>query len=219
MSEYIERNEIISGLKNELSDLGFVFEPELPGHFIYKPNEDVLIWFALNLNTKTTKEWISSLYISFLKVENTLIRVGSLPSIDISYIKDRKVPRGTISFKDTIYNHLTGYNVVSIESLNIFIVNVKRYLVDYGLPFYEKYSSLQDVLGTMDDLHANGKLWNEIIEGGPDFLFKGLIISKLCRDKNFEGKKVYVKKLITEQLKDQRWIEAYDRMTVFLSEL
>ncbi|WP_324025029.1 hypothetical protein QSV08_17675 [Maribacter sp. BPC-D8] len=40
----------------------------------------------------------------------------------------------------------------------------------------------------MDCLEAEGKYWKEILVGGIDHLFRGLIISKLCDDPNFNVK-------------------------------
>ncbi len=41
---------------------------------------------------------------------------------------------------------------------------------------------------TMDQLHAAGKKWFAFLSGGPDYFFRGLIISKLCNDPRYQNK-------------------------------
>lgn len=217
MAYFDVKHEVVNGLKKELSDLGFVYDSESPGYFMYKPNEEVQVDFFLGLSTKVVQQKVSRLGVGFVEVEKILLKVESLPSFDVQSVKSKGKVRNTIRLNDPRVQTLLFYDVDSKESLDVFVKNIRSYIVDHGLPFYEKYSTLDNVLDKIKRLKGEGKLWNEILDGGPEFLFKGLIISKLCQDTDFDELQSYVENLVTEQLKDQAWIDAFERMKVVLS--
>ena len=89
-----------------------------------------------------------------------------------------------------------GYNVETKEELVFFTDWIINYLKNDGEKFIEKFTHLPNVLKEMDNLENEGKYWNEILVGGPEFLFRGLIISKLCNDEKYENKLLYVESLL-----------------------
>ncbi|NJB35909.1 hypothetical protein [Croceivirga sp. JEA036] len=217
MAYFDVKQEVIERLKEALSDLNFFYEPELPGYFVYQEKEGVQAFFSLNLGSKVLQQTISHLRIKLLEVENKLLELESLPSFSISTVKNHKVGHSTICLKGSANQSLLTHQVDSKESSDLFVKNIRTYIVNHGLPFYERYSTLENVLDKMKELRREGKLWNEILDGGPEFLFKGLIISKLCKDTEFDELQSYVEKLVTEQLKDQAWVDAFESMKVLLS--
>ena len=50
----------------------------------------------------------------------------------------------------------------------------------------------------MDRLEAEGLYWKEILSGGPDYLFRGVIISKLCNDPQYDQKLSFVDSLMQD---------------------
>ena len=62
----------------------------------------------------------------------------------------------------------------------------------------------------MDELQAEGKYWSEILSGCEDNLFRGLIISKLCNDKNYNKKIEYVDSIFYES--PDEWIPYYEKL-------
>lgn len=217
MAYFDVKHEVVDRLKKELYDLGFVYVSESPGYFMYKPNEEVQVDFFLGLSTKVVQQKVSRLGVGFVEVERILLKVGSLPSFDVQSVKSKGKVRNTIRLNDPRVQSLLFYDVDSKETLDVFVKNIISYIVNHGLPFYERYSTLENVLDKMKELRREGKLWNQILDGGPEFLFKGLIISKLCQDTEFDELQSYVEKLVTEQLKDQAWVDAFESMKVVLS--
>lgn len=88
-----------------------------------------------------------------------------------------------------------GYDIENKKDLECFTDWIINYLETSGKEFIETYSYLPNILKKMDELQSEEKYWNELLAGGPEFLLRGLIISKLCNDKNYENKLVYVKEL------------------------
>jgi hypothetical protein len=84
---------------------------------------------------------------------------------------------------------------ISNDSIIEFSNSIINYLETSVKDFIDTYSYLPNILKKMDQLEAEGKYWNEILAGGPEFLLRGLIISKLCNDKNYGNKLEYVKEL------------------------
>ncbi|MGV4528957.1 hypothetical protein [Ornithobacterium rhinotracheale] len=62
----------------------------------------------------------------------------------------------------------------------------------------------------MDELTAQGKYWHEILSGSADYLFRGLIISKLCNDPNYNEKIKYTDKIFYD--KPDEWIPYYEKL-------
>ncbi|WP_313377347.1 hypothetical protein [Chishuiella sp.] len=156
--------------------------------------DDRVISFFMNFKDA---QWIaiSGIKISILLVEQYLIEIFGKDYIMEKYFYDEKK-----YFLTTINDKNFKNKFDSIElNTEYEIINFTNWYIKYletsGKEFIETYSYLPNVLKKMDELQAEGKYWNEILAGGPEFLLRGLIISKLCNDKNHENKLEYVKEL------------------------
>ncbi|MDX6181610.1 hypothetical protein SGQ44_06280 [Flavobacterium sp. Fl-77] len=144
--------------------------------------------------------------IDFSKVRLTLNVVEEimfeikLPNQDYSTLDNKKYFLITIEDKISVmpegYQSGIGYNVETQEQLDFFTNWIINYLEKEGKEFIKKFTYLPNVLKEMDKLEHDGKYWNELLAGGPEFLFRGLIISKLCNDEKYENKLLYVKSLL-----------------------
>ncbi len=74
-----------------------------------------------------------------------------------------------------------------------------------GLPFIEHYSYLPNVLTEMNRLEKEGKYWHEILGGRLEHVFRGLIISKLCNDYDYERKFKRWEEIICGNSKYEKW--------------
>ena len=156
--------------------------------------EDRVISFFMNFKDA---QWIaiSGIKISILLVEQYLIEIFGKDYIMEKYFYDEKK-----YFLTTINDKNFRNKFDSIElNTEYEIINFTNWYIKYlettGKEFIETYSYLPNILKKMDELQAEGKYWNEILAGGPEFLLRGLIISKLCNDKNYGNKLEYVKEL------------------------
>ena len=73
-----------------------------------------------------------------------------------------------------------------------------------GKKFIETFGQLPNILKEIDRLEAEGKYWREFIGGGPDHLFRVLIISKLCNVPNYQKKLERIKPAFENGLPDWR---------------
>jgi hypothetical protein len=86
------------------------------------------------------------------------------------------------------YNPDNIYRVETPEAVTQHAHAILHYLEKEGAEFVEKYSYLPNILKEMDRVQSEGKYWNEVLSGMGDLYFRGLIISKLCNDPNYEEK-------------------------------
>ena len=145
--------------------------------------------------------------IDFSKVRLTLNVVEELmfeiklPDQDYSTLDNKKYFLITIEDKMSAmpegFHSGIGYNVETQEELDFFTNWIINYLKNDGKKFIEKFTHLPNVLKEIDRLEIEEKYWNELLAGGPEFLFRGLIISKLCNDKKYDNKVLYVESLLT----------------------
>ncbi|CAI9429333.1 DUF4304 domain-containing protein [Candidatus Ornithobacterium hominis] len=158
---------------------------------------------------------ISELEISLFCVENYIIELFGKEYITEHYFYDEKK-----IFLSTVYDNETepleglyrgiGYDVKTQEELETFTDWVINYLKTDGQKFIETYSYLPNILKRMDELLSEGKYWGDILSGGPENLFRGLIISKLCNDIHYEDKIKYVDKIFYED--PDEWIPYYEKL-------
>ena len=127
---------------------------------------------------------ISGIRMSILEVENHIINLFGKQYISDKYFYDEKR-----YFLDTISDkkRLDKFSNVELKT-EIEVLDFVQWYINYfekeGKHFIETYSYLPNILKKMDELQAEGKYWSEILSGCEDNLFRGLIISKLCNDKN-----------------------------------
>lgn len=159
----------------------------------------------------------SKIFISIKCVEEIIFEIKK-PNQDYSFIDNKKYFLLTVLDKETKmpdgYYGGIGYDVNTQEDLEFFTEWILNYLKTDGQKFIETYSYLPNILKKMDELTAQGKTWqnmeNGILSGCEDNLFRGLIISKLCNDKNYNKKIEYVDSIFYESPDD--WLPYYEKL-------
>ena len=171
--------------------------------------EDRVISFFMNFKDA---QWIaiSGIKISILLVEQYIIEIFGKDYIMEKYFYDKKK-----YFLTTINDKNFTNKFDSIElNTEYEIINFTNWYIKYlktdGQKFIETYSYLPNILKKMDELQAEGKYWSEILSGCEDNLFRGLIISKLCNDKNYNKKIEYVDSIFYESPDD--WLPYYEKL-------
>ena len=153
---------------------------------------------------------ISGIRMSILEVENHIINLFGKQYICDKYFYDEKR-----YFLDTISDkkRLDKFSNVELKT-EIEVLDFVQWYINYfekeGKHFIETYSYLPNILKKMDELQAEGKYWSEILSGCEDNLFRGLIISKLCNDKNYNKKIEYVDSIFYESPDD--WLPYYEKL-------
>lgn len=155
--------------------------------------------------------------ISFLEVECIIIDIKNPHNDFSSQIENGDYHLSTVYDYQTIlpYDEPLTKKSVKVKNaidLELMVARIIDYMDGKGLQFIEKYNSLSTVLAEMNRLEKEGRYWNEeILLGGSDSFFRGLIISKLCNDIEFDKKVQMVDKLFYEDLNDP-WIPYYERL-------
>ena len=153
---------------------------------------------------------ISGIRMSILEVENHIINLFWKQYISDKYFYDEKR-----YFLDTISDkrRLDKFSNVELKT-EIEVLEFVQWYINYfekeGKHFIETYSYLPNILKKMDELLAESKYWSEILSGCEDNLFRGLIISKLCNDKNYNKKIEYVDSIFYESPDD--WLPYYEKL-------
>ncbi|MFV8333993.1 hypothetical protein [Flavobacterium sp. XS2P14] len=162
----------------------------------------------------------SKILISLPIVEDIMFEIKK-PNQDYSFIDEKKNFLITIQDKYTLmpegYFSGIGYDVNNEVELSFFTNWITNYLKIEGEKFIERYSYLPNVLSEMDKLESEGKYWNELLAGGPEFLFRGLIISKLCNDAKYDKKLSYIASLLISMADD--YLPYFEKLKIRLENL
>ena len=150
--------------------------------------------------------YFSKYSMSIRQVESIVEEISS-PN-DTSHLDKERYISPTIL--DTSKNSYLYKIIETQKELEDFTNWVIDYLEKEGKHFIETYSYLPNILKKMDELQAEGKYWSEILSGCEDNLFRGLIISKLCNDKNYNKKIEYVDSIFYESPDD--WLPYYEKL-------
>ena len=150
--------------------------------------------------------YFSKYSMSIRQVESIVEEISS-PN-DTSHLDKERYISPTIL--DTSKNSYLYKIIETQKELEDFTNWVIDYLEKEGKHFIETYSYLPNILKKMDELLAEGKYWSEILSGCEDNLFRGLIISKLCNDKNYNKKIEYVDSIFYESPDD--WLPYYEKL-------
>jgi len=208
-----KKKELFKVCKPWFNGEGFIFQSKRPVSFI-KENEEIIVRLGFTFTLRSNTHSGTVFHIGFKKVENIIVEIG-LPNRDLS-----KIALGD-DYLDTVFDNdfVDSYKQIK---LNVDLSTIEGFrqwghlIVDYaqgpGQAFIDTYSYLPNVLKEMDRLEAEGKYWKEILVGLADYDFRGLIISKLCSDPNFEEKVASRDEVFynVPQLKD--WIPYYNKL-------
>ncbi|MBV7440740.1 hypothetical protein KRX57_04845 [Weeksellaceae bacterium TAE3-ERU29] len=138
---------------------------------------------------------ISDMRISILEIENYIIEIFGREYISKKYFYDEKKYFLTTVFDGTFENIYDYKELNTEEEILEFTKWYINYYENEGKHFIETYSYLPNILKRMDELMETKGYWSDILTGGVPHLFKGLIISKLCNDPNFNNKVSFVDNL------------------------
>lgn len=159
----------------------------------------------------------SKAVLSFFDVEKLIIDVKSPINDYVPYIKKGYFPATIHDSQGPLDYDVTLNPIRFKDKAEAFGHAYAEYLQTAGLAFIEKYSYLPNVLTEMNRLKENGQLWHGILSGGPDYLFRGIIISKLCADKNFNSKMEGVDSFFYDaQYELSDWIPYYEKLKKIL---
>ena len=159
------------------------------------------------LNFSDMGDLYFSKYSMSIKQVESIVEEISSPN-DTSHLDKERYISPTIL--DTSKNSYLYKIIETQKELEDFTNWVIDYLEKEGKHFIETYSYLPNILKKMDELLAEGKYWSEILSGCEDNLFRGLIISKLCNDKNYNKKIEYVDSIFYESPDD--WLPYYEKL-------
>jgi hypothetical protein len=151
--------------------------------------------------------------LSFLEIEKNIIEIAKPGNNYEHYIANNDYLITTVGDKKIDFYDSTADPLRTPSQAEAFAHAYLNYVKGQGLAFIEKYSYLPNVLAEMDRLEEEGKRWINFIGGGPDYMFRGLIISKMCNDPNYLKKISSVDSIFYDPkfgLED--WLPYYDRL-------
>jgi hypothetical protein len=202
-------------LKPFFKKMGYEFISGLAPKFILK-KDGYVVQDGFNYLTKENKIYGGKLSLSINAIEDIILEI-KFPNHDFSSYKNEDSPVfltlgdrwGVLNVKDGELN--------SEEEIFNYANAVKQYIETDGQKFIERYSYLPNVLAEIDKLELEGKYWNELLAGGPEFLFRGLIISKLCSDEKYDIKLSYVESLLISMADD--YLPYFEKLKIRLENL
>lgn len=106
-------------------------------------------------------------------------------------------------------------NKEGLENLEGFVSSCLHYINEESPRFVEHYTYLPNILTRMDELVEIGLTWQHpkegILYGSLDAFFRGLIISKLCNDSQFDSKVEFCDKYLYDGTNDE-WVPYYEKL-------
>ncbi len=93
---------------------------------------------------------------------------------------------------------------------------VKVYMIESGLPFAKKFSKLENILGKINELEAEGKSALDFVGNSTDFMYRELIISKLCGDPGYNKKLEKISNIILNSERLTGWIAGLEKLKKIL---
>lgn len=152
---------------------------------------------------------------AFLDIEDIIFEIG-LPNVGLSNYDRKKDFLFTVRNNTINLSYNTEEQPVETEQDCIdYCQSIISYMETEGKSFVEQYSYLPNILKEMDRLVSEGKYWNGmygkggILTGGFDSNFRGLIISKLCNDTNYEKKLDWIESRVSE---NEKWLPYYEKL-------
>jgi hypothetical protein len=212
-----------TGIKNDyfiyivelFKKYGFEFVNEYQPKFLLRETEYVVqAPFTIKPNGEI---WAGKFMLCIWKIENIILDVG-IPTNDFKEQKKRETEfLTTVSDKEGNIDFNMNTPIKTDQTFSKYSSALIQYIENDGKKFVGNYASLPNLLLEMDSLQSEGKYWHEILGGGPEFLFRGLIISKLCNDPDFERKVAWVDEVMKDDMED--WQPYYERLKSKLASL
>ena len=182
-----KKKALYSIIKPYFKAQGFKYVKGIPERFV-KEKEDIYL-VGFDFKRGSDSHYFSPLRIHFTDVED-IIKMIRKPNYD--YTKGiQRYSTGTIrkEFSESYDEKFSQIDLSTPSGFEQWGKLIIEYMEGEGKSFMEHYSYLPNVLKEMDYLENQGKIaYLDILVGGIDHIFRGLIISKLCNDKDFERK-------------------------------
>lgn len=164
--------------------------------------------------------YFSKMQVSHIHVEEVFLDVG-VPNLDLTNYRNWDLIMMTLADNHNPLQYDPAKEPVRSESSFLrFVDDICIYLETYGFAFGRHYSVLDNVLTEMNRLEKEGKRWNKktgLLLGGTDAFFRGLIISKLCNDADFDRKLQIIDRLVEGTSPD--WHSYYGKLKQELDRL
>ncbi|QWX83644.1 hypothetical protein H0I23_14485 [Cellulophaga sp. HaHaR_3_176] len=214
MTSVEKRNILFEGLTAVLKQKGYkLFKTGGDPCFIYFEDKIAIkIGFSF---FKIGNITFSSFGITHYEVEDYIL--------DLNYFQD--------IFKEKKRHHLPtvydwtskgpfGFNANTPEEIEKGIEQIKSYINGDGQAFLDKYMYIPNILKRMDELEAKNIDWQDrnnggILAGTLDAEFRGLIISKLCNDPNYDFKLAMINEVF-EKSNYADWKPYYEKLKLVL---
>ena len=184
-----KKKALYSIIKPYFKAQGFKYIKGIPERFV-KDDNNIICKMGFNFKTRSHFQESSPLIIIFTEVEDIIIEVGE-PNYNYNENLITKYDLFTIrkEFSESYDEKFSQIDLSTPSGFEQWGKLIIEYMEGEGKSFMEHYSYLPNVLKEMDYLENQGKIaYLDILVGGIDHIFRGLIISKLCNDKDFERK-------------------------------
>lgn len=211
----LPKQEVKELLKSNLIDFcgeyGFTYKPNIdgiPGFLRITDYGFNLIGFSI-ISTGGTN--LRMLNIRHDKVEKIILEVGLADRVSIGKYE--------CTCSDTFTKFLPDEKKEGFfldREVVRYTEAVKGYMIESGLPFAEKFSKLDNILEKINELEAEGKSSLRFVGHGPDFMYRELIISKLCSDPGYYKKLEKISNIILGSERLTGWVEGLEKLKKIL---
>lgn len=184
-------------------------------------NEGCIIKGSISFSDYSTPAFGCCLMLK--QIEEIIMKI-KFPMHDFSNYTEKDYPFYTIThkyskFNDFLDSHFQGFHEES--DYEKFAQVIVEYLETEGKFYAEIYSYLPNVLNEMDLLEKSGKGWYELLSGNGEHFFRGLIIAKLCNDKNLTHKIKNCDNTFSTStvLMENGWLPYYEKLKEALKDI
>ncbi|MBO3099448.1 hypothetical protein [Gelidibacter pelagius] len=221
LSKKIRKTILFSNLNLFLQPKGFVLRDNSNDPRFISKIENGVVYIYFNFDNSGSI-YSSGLLTSLNEIEEIIIETGT-PNLNIEtpnnkdyyFINTLKDKSFEIIFNEK-YRHYSFKSETEMQEFSEWLIS---YINTKGFAFVEHYSFLPNVLAKMNQLMDDGTYWNGILSGLADYLFRGLIISKLCNDPDFNNKITYCDKKLSSRESLSEWLPYYEKLKHKLSTL
>jgi hypothetical protein len=209
-----KRKQLFESLTPFLKPMGFkLYKTGMdPSYVYYDGNVAKYFFFNFKSYGKIT---YSKLGITHYTVEDYILALDYFPE---HFNEKKKYHLHTVY--DWVSKGLNNFDANTPEEIEKGIEQIKQYINGDGQVFLDTYMHVPNILKRMDELEAEGILWQDrskdgILGGTLDAEFRGLIISKLCNDHHYEAKLAMTNDVF-ENPKYANWKPYYEKLKTVL---
>ena len=198
---------------------GYKYLSDLPGNY-RKVKLNMVIEMLFDFKNQSDDHVNTLILIHFKEVEKIILEIG-LPNYNLSsyYLGEVFFPTILDNLNNvTFYQKKSRLDLSKVLGFKKWGELIVSYMENEGQDFIEEYSYLPNVLKEMNRLEREGEQnYLKILRGGIDHIFRGLIISRLCNDSDYERKLKKWEPLILMP-KYEEWHSSFEKLKKLLSE-